>query len=853
MAAGLTELLSLPVEAHRVTLEAATPRILRLTIAASREAEEAPSYAIEARRWTPVEAVTRRARSGATVISTGELEITAGTGPFSMRVTDSGGELLFETAPASRGGKYTDTSAGNSPFEWIDEGVCFSRRLLEGEIAYGFGEVGETLDRNGYRFGLWNTDDIHHTPRQHFYCQIPFGIHFVPPPIEPVSARPSKKSKGRPARVLVHGAFIDNPGRVEVDLGCTTPGVARYRAHHGDLVVWLIFADSIPHLLEQWTGLTGRMGRPPMWGLGYHQCRYSYYPERQVRKLAAEFRRRRIPCDAIYLDIHYMDRFRVFTWDKKRFPDPARLAADLSGDGFRLVTIVDPGVKVDTADEVFQSFIKKPGFFCEHAPGEDGEEEEQEQYRRVQMGEMPLLTEELIATHEVPPMRGPQTVDRIFTGMVWPGAVHFPDFTRADVRRLWGEWQKRQLLDMGIAGIWNDMNEPAVFDTVHHTFPDDVIHDDHGRQSPHPRVHQVYGQCMARASFEGIRRARPDERPFVITRSGWAGVQRYAMLWTGDNHSTWASMTLDVQLNLSMGLTGIAMVGCDIGGFINDGQPELYGRWIEWGVFQPFCRTHTAIDTIAQEPWSFGPDVETVIRRMIGLRMRLLPYLYTAMCEAATNGTPANRPLVWHYPEDPSVYRIADQFLLGRDLLVAPVLTPSTTSRLVYLPAGEWTHFFTGERFAGGRQHIIEAPLGRPPLFVRDGAVIPLHDEVRQHTGDTDPKTTVLEVYPGAEMAGQLVEDDGVSRKYLKGEQARYAFSGSFDGEELRLTIPKPSGRYLSGRKQWLIRVHVLNGFPQRAQVNGRTVEVRAGGDGTAEVTIPDGRQKAELRLSLLL
>lgn len=715
---ALTELLSLPVEAHRVILEAATPRMLRLTVAASREPERAPSYAVVPRRWPAVDVRTRAVRGGLTRISTGKLEITVGTAPFSLTVTDSSGRVLFETASAARAGKYTDPEAGNPPFEWDEEGIVFSRRMAPGELVYGFGEVGETLDRAGHRFTLWNTDDLHHTPRQNFYCQIPFGISFVPDarssrPVGPTtsarSSRAGRKGHGVSSTPLIHGAFIDNPGRVEMDLGRTTPGVARSRVRTGDFVLWLIFAESFPDLLEQWTGLVGRMERPPLWGLGYHQCRYSYYPERRVRRLASDFRRRRIPCDALYLDIHHMDRFRVFTWDAKRFPDPEGLIRDLAADGFRVVTIVDPGVKVDEEDEVFQSFHRRPGFFCRHAASADEEDElTREQRRRVCAGLPPLLTEELIETHETPPMRGPRTRDRIFTGIVWPGAVHFPDFTRPDVRRLWGQWQQRRLLEAGVAGIWNDMNEPAVFDTAHHTFPDDVLHDDHGRQSPHPAVHQVYGLCMARASHEGFRRARPSERPFIITRSGWAGVQRYALCWTGGNHSTWASMPLDIQLNLSMGLTGIAMVGCDIGGFMYDGQAELFGRWIEWGVFQPFCRTHTSVDTLAQEPWSFGPEVEEVARRMIGLRMRLLPYLYTLFCEAAERGTPVNRPLVWHDPGDPAVHRMADQFLVGRDLLVAPILTPATEARLVYLPAGGWTHLLTGEHFEGGRRHVVE-------------------------------------------------------------------------------------------------------------------------------------------------
>jgi alpha-glucosidase len=402
---------------------------------------------------------------------------------------------------------------------------------------------------------------------------------------------------------------------------------------------------------------------------------------------------------------------------------------------------------------------------------------------------------------------------------VWPGETHFPDFTREDVRRLWGEYQEKTLLDPGVAGIWNDMNEPHTFDEKE--FPGRVIQHDFGRNRTHERVHQVYGHCMAQASRDGFRRARPRQRPFVITRSGWAGVQRHALVWTGDNQSTWASMALDLQLNLSMGLSAVSFVGCDIGGFGLDGCSELYARWIEWGVFQPFCRTHTSIRTIDQEPWSFGPQVEAVARKMIETRMRLLPYMYSAFVEASETGAPVNRPLVYQYPADRQAQRIADQFLLGRDLLVAPVLQPAADRRMVYFPEGEWVDWWTGNRHSGMTWRIVDAPLGQPPVFARAGAVIPTQ-EALQHTGAKRLPETTLEVFVAGKIDGDLVEDDGNTRKWEEGFELRTRFSGNCTGKRIEFVIHEPTGKYTGPRKHWRIRLHSVPGIPVGVTCNGR-------------------------------
>ncbi|MGB9690625.1 MAG: TIM-barrel domain-containing protein [Candidatus Sumerlaeaceae bacterium] len=758
-------------DAHRISLEVASPKVLRLRIAQKPEHRKDLSYAVVRRNW-PHSNYRLLQESGFVRLQTEELEVELRSQPFAMLVRDHVGRTLFQTAPRAT--------------RFDGESISFARRCVPGELSLGMGEVGETFDRSGGRYTLWNIDDFSRNPRQNFYCQIPFVIHVNP-------------RNGRP-----FGLFVDNPGKQIWDLGFTHRTVHTYQTISGDAEVWLLFGDTLADILKEWVDLTGHMERPPLWALGYQQCRWSYYPESRVREIAAEFRRRKIPCDVLYLDIDYMDGYRVFTWHPTRFPTPEKLISDLREQGFKTVTIVDPGVKIDPNYEVYRDFIERKGFFC----------------------------------------IDPQT-SAPFVGTVWPGKVHFPDFTRSDVRKRWGDYQKKALLDKDVAGIWNDMNEPHIFEEKE--FPGRVLQYDFGQQSPHSCVHQVYGLTMAQASHEGFVQARPDKRPFVITRSGWAGVQRHALMWTGDNQSTWASMTLDLQLNLSMGLTGISFVGCDIGGFAHDCYPELYARWIEWGVFQPFCRTHSAAGTAAQEPWSFGQEVEKVARAMIEFRMTLLPYLYTAFVQASETGIPVNRALVVDFPTDSNCQRIADEFLLGDSLLVAPVLEPAKDRRMVYLPAGNWVHWWTGKRFDGLAYYVVEAPSAQPPLFVRAGAVIP-RQEVLQYVGEKTVDVTQLDIFPDEKITGMLVEDDGETTAYRNGEELRTAFDGTFDGTTLNFVIGRGRGKYVPPRKRWLVQIHSLNRKPKEVTVEGKRIPA-TWEDGVLRISIPVNPRAIALRV----
>ncbi len=639
---------------------------------------------------------------------------------------------------------------------WSDGGFC-TRRLAEGEALYGLGEKAFALNLRGRVLEVWNTD-----PHTYFPGTDP--IHLCIPML--IGLR-----EGR-----AYGLFFDNPGRARLDLGQTGQDRLRYEVDTGELCAYFMGGPTISAVLERYTQLTGRMPLPPRWMLGYHQSRWSYYPEQQVRELAAEFRRRRIPCDVIHLDIHYMDGYRVFTWDRDRFPEPPRLLTDLREVGFRVIVIIDPGVKVDPGYSVQDMGLARNAF-CRLPDGS------------------------------------------LFQGPVWPGECFFPDFTDAEVRAWWGELY-RPLLEAGVAGFWNDMNEPAVFGG---TMPHTVRHRYEGQGAAHGEIHNVYGLQMARASAEGLRRLRPDERVPVISRSGYAGLQRYALVWTGDNHSTWAQLRLGVSMCLNLGLSGVAFCGPDVGGFAGDCDGELLARWTQVGALTPYFRNHSALGTRSQEPWAFGEPYESICRRWIELRYELLPYLYTTAWQAAQSGLPMMRPLALAFPEDRRTYNLDDQFLFGDLLLVAPVGHPGQRSRRVYLPGGRWYDFWTGEQVCG--EITADAPLERMPLYVRAGSVLPM-GPVLQHTGEWPAAVEALHlhIYPG-EGESWLYEDDGHSLAYRSGEFQLTRFKCAA-GDKSLFVEREVQGPFSPAYSRFEITIHGLDSAPERVLLDGQAADV---------------------------
>lgn len=647
------------------------------------------------------------------------------------------------------------TKDGNSLDEDRDIGINHSairvaKRLRDDEHIYGLGEKTGPMDKRGWKLGgysltMWNSDTFgYDSSTDPLYVSVPFYIDM--------------------RNGVSYGVFLDNTYRTNFDIGHRTAGVLSFGAEGGALDYYFIYGPEPKKVIQRYTQLTGRMPLPPIWSLGYHQCRYSYYPESRVREIAENFRTRKIPADVIWLDIHYQDKYKPFTWDKKRFPDPAKMMSDLRKDGFRVVTIVDPhppkipGYAPYDSGVAGDFLVKNPDGSIYEAPvwpskGEDGDS---------------------------PDWSKPPGVRSVF-----------PDFTKPAARRWWGGLYA-DFVKEGVAGIWNDMNEPAVFDTPTGTMPLDVRHDNEGLPTDHREIHNVYGMLMSQATYEGLLRLNSFERPFVLSRASYAGGQRYTALWPGDNTSNWAHLRQSVPTLLGMGMSGFPFVGSDIGGFVGAPSAELYTRWLELGVFYPFMRTHTMFGSPDQEPWSYGPANEAINRKAIELRYRLLPEIYNAMKEASDTGVPAMRALLLDYPNDAGTYGRDDEFLFGSDLLVAPVLDEGATERGVFLPPGDWYDYWTGKHYPSRADITVPVNLSSIPLYVRGGAFV-FTQPVVQHTGEMPGKPLQVMLFPGSAPSERwLYEDDGNSFEYRLGGFMRRRFSSNGNVIE----VSEPQGMY---------------------------------------------------------
>lgn len=694
------------------------------------------------------------------------LVIEIGKNPVRLEIRRADGSFVAGCAP---GGGF-----------WWEEGKTTWRMSAPaGWRYYGFGQKLGYLEKRGRRMEQWTTDEpLHVLENDALYQANPFFLT-----LEPAGGRST-------------GVFVDCTARVVHDVAKADPDVCAVTVHCERLDAYIFAGPGPKDVIGRFTELTGRMELPPLWALGFHQSRYSYESADKVREIAREMRARDIPCDVIHLDIDYMDGYRVFTWDKERFPDPKGLVQELAEQGFRAVTIIDPGVKLDGQYSVFRDGIDKGCFIC-HPDGE------------------------------------------LYVGTVWPGPTVFPDFTRADVRRWWGDLHRELVQDVGIAGIWNDMNEPSCFERK--TIPDTVVQGEDGARVPHAQVHNAYGITMCMATHEGLRRLAPDRRPWILTRSGYAGIQRYAAVWMGDNHSWWEHLLWAMPICMGMGLCGVPFVGTDIGGFSDDCNGELLARWTQMGALMPFCRNHSRKRTIPQEPWVFGPEVEAICREYLKLRYRLLPFLYNEFYKAAQTGLPIMRPLFLEYPHDPATHFVSDQFLVGEDVLVCPVYQPGATHRLVYLPEGTWVDFWTGERLAGPAHVVAEAPLERMPIYVRDGAIVPMEPPVR-HTGERDGRELILHAYAGAPGLLVLYEDAGEGYAYQQGQFALTTFTLAHEeaAGETRVTLVAgvPEGGFQPPRQQVTVHLYVP-GQVRRVRVNGQDAQWMPGPAGSVVVTVP--------------
>jgi alpha-glucosidase len=498
-----------------------------------------------------------------------------------------------------------------------------------------------------------------------------------------------------------------------------------------------------------------------------------------VRDIAGNFRKRGIPCDVIYLDIDYMDGYRCFTWNKKNFPDPKKMIADLAGNGFKIITIIDPGIKEDSTYSVFKEGLKGKHFVL-----------------------------------------NPDST--LFIGPVWPGECAFPDFANSAARAWWGTLYK-DLVNIGVKGFWNDMNEPSVFDVPSKTFPLDVHHNVDGDIRTHAEIHNVYGMQMARGTYEGLRRLSPNERPFVLTRAGYAGTQRYSAAWTGDNVSSWEHLAMAIPMCLNFGLSGQPFVGPDIGGFIGSPTGEMYTRWLQYGAFLPLCRSHSVKGSINKEPWEYGDEYEKINKKFIELRYQLLPFLYTEFYKASVSGIPIMRPLMLEFPDDKTTYRIDTQFMIGENILISPVLEAGSKTRFMYLPSGEWYDFWTREKIVGGKWIDAKAPLDVIPVFVRAGAVVPMQ-QVVQYTDQAPADPLTFEIFPSTEAKGICYEDDGISFDYQKGKYRTVGLKATVQGSDMTITRSAAEGEFVPAQRSVIFALNGVGLKPTSISIRGKAI-----------------------------
>ena len=705
------------------------------------------SWAVIKTNW-PAIPVTIADHPSEITLTTKELTVRIEKQPLRVSFLDRSGRLINRDEP-SKG------------ISWCGSEVRNWKAMPEQEYYFGFGEKAGTFERKNTHMTMWNSDiPAYGSDTDPLYQTIPFFYGM---------------NNGK-----AYGIFFDNSYRTSFDMGKESRDQYSFGAEGGELNYYLFAGPSPRKVLSSFIELVGRMSLPPRWSLGYQQCRWSYAPESRVREVAKNFREKRIPCDVIYLDIDYMDGYRIFTWNHKNFPDPRKMIGDLAREGFRIAVIVDPGIKADSSYSAFRTGLADNDF-----------------------------------------VRYPD--GNLFIGKVWPGECAFPDFTSARARRWWGG-EFAGLAAAGVRGWWNDMNEPSVFDVPTKTIDLRVIHDDNGLKTPHARNHNIYGMQMTRATFDGVRSLLPDERPFVLTRATYAGGHRYSAAWTGDNVASWEHLAMALSMCLNLSVSGQPFVGSDIGGFIGYPSGELFARWLQLGVFTPLMRAHSVINEKNKEPWEYGEEFTAINRETINLRYRMLPYIYTVMHDASVTGIPAMRPMVFAYPESENFVRNGTEFMFGDNLLIAPVLWPGVTQRDVPLPAGSWYDFWTGRRFEGGKQVTVDAPLGRIPVFVKAGSVIPTQQVVQySEQAPIDPLT--LNVYPpvpGEEYASSYYEDDGKSFKYQTGEYLQRTMTVIRTPDAVTLKLSASTGTYVPTGRGLMVQLYASPSSPKAVRMDGK-------------------------------
>ncbi|PWX23626.1 glycoside hydrolase family 31 protein [Clostridium perfringens] len=604
-----------------------------------------------------------------------------------------------------------------------EEGNVYISKVNDCLAYYGLGEKGGDLNKKGCYTENFNTDDPETDDDSiTYYKTIPFYVALK--------------------EEATYGIFFDNSFRSYFDIGKEMGDRIFFGAIGGQIQYYFIPGENIKEVVKNYTALTGRMEMPPLWSLGYQQCRFSYFSQEEVRELVKTFEEKDIPLDVVYLDIDYMDGFRVMTFKTPNFDDAAGLIGDLKEKGIRTITIIDPGVKVDEEYDVFKRG-KEGNHFTKKLDGE------------------------------------------MFIGAVWPGDSAFPDFSNKDCREWWKSELKKFISEHGMDGIWNDMNEPCVFNNDHKTMLETCLHNSDNGVIEHKEFHNRYGFEMSRCSKEAQEELHPNERGFSMTRATYAGGQRYSSVWTGDNMSLWSQMRMSISMNANLGISGFSFVGNDVSGFGLDSSEELFIRWMEMGPFIPIFRNHSNMYTRRQEPWAFGPRAEKIAKKFIELRYELLPYIYDLYYISHKEGLPIFRPMIMEYEKDMNLLNMREQFMLGENMIVAPVLYEGERSKTLYLPKGSWFNYFTMEKLQGGKWYKLPCELDEILVFVKEGAIIPTYNKKFRNVKER-PNNILLKVF-GENAKGFHYNDDGHTMEYLEGKYT-YMDIKVVDGkEELKL------------------------------------------------------------------
>lgn len=763
----------LEVDNEKVRIEILRPAVARIKISQAGVFDESPTYAASFRRGrTPAFTVKQSPKQ--VTITTARMEIRVARSPFAVDIYRDDGTTVFET---------TRTGDGTPLFYgFINDRFVVTRNCKPRDGFYGLGEKTRGLNKRGAEYTFWNNDifsreclpEVTSLPKDApernttstvydpYYVSIPFFYHM-----------PGDADAQRLA-----GFFVDNGYKGHVDLNCGSH--YRFEFCGGQYTEYIFAGPSLKEILADYSWITGRMEAPPLWSLGYHQCRWHAYDQKTFLALGAEYRRRKIPCDTLWLDIDYMDGYRVFTWNRERYPNVQQMLRALRKQGFRTISIIDPGVKAERGNAVFDEGFKQD-LFCRTDSGQ------------------------------------------LYVGQVWPGRTVFPDFVKAKARAWWGRLNATHVRN-GLAGIWNDMNEPATggVDCLPMRF------DRNGANHPHERYHNQYGFLMAMGTRDGLLKAMPELRTFILSRAGFAGIQRYAANWMGDNCSRWEHLAMSIPMALNFGISGQPFVGADVGGFAEECQGELLARWTQYGALTPFFRNHYVADK-EQYPWSFGPAVERICREAVELRYRLLPYIYSSFITSTETGAPVQRPLLYDFQDDLLAMGVEDQYLFGDSLLVAPVCAPKQTHRSVYLPAGTWIDWHTGAVRAGQRFVTADAPLDRIPVFARGGSVVPMLATAPQTTDGLKPEEIELHVFVPQEdgvFESMLQEDDGLTFAVRAKRYLRTRFRLTRKGETLRIEATV-SGKGFPEFRRKRFQVVFHGAKPGNVRLDGKALSPR--------------------------